>query len=180
MKSKIVITVALIVIVGVAYWAYDLVRTRHYSGSGIMFPVGSGTITVTNTGDEAIPIEMRSSGRTSLFRVESPALDLRASATREGSGANTYYAVHFDLPPGASTIQITRGSDVYFITRSDTRIDAQVTRISPGSVRTTLIFAGVVILGALYYISRTLQHRWIAALRGRLFSRGQRLDRSAT
>jgi hypothetical protein len=105
---------------------------------------------------------------------------LQASATRQGTGANTYYAVHFDLPPGATRIDVTRGSDVYFITRSDTRIQADVTPMSTGSVRTTLIFAGVVILAALYYMSRAVQHRWLATLRGKLFGRSQRLEESAT
>ena len=166
MKTKIQVGLAVLVIVGVAYWAVSTVRGYRYSGSSIMFPVGSGHVVVTNTGAEAIPIEMRAEGRTTLFRIASTDLGLTESSKRVGSGRDAYYAVTFELPPGAARIDVTRGSGVQLISRSPSHIEAQVWPVAAASARNTVLVASVVILGALYYISRKTQHQWLAALRG--------------
>jgi hypothetical protein len=167
MKSKIQVAVAILVIVGVAYWAFTSVRSLKYSGSSIMFPVGSGSAVVTNLGSEPIPIEMRGEGRATLFRIASPELGLAESAKRQGSGRDAYYALTFDLPPGQARIDVTRGSGVQLISRADTPIEAVVTPVAASTVRWILIFAGAVIAYALYYISRVTQHGWLTALRNR-------------
>jgi hypothetical protein len=173
MKTKIQIAVALLVIVATAYFAFNWTRPLAYSGSGIMFPVGNGHVVITNTGSEPIPIEMRGVGRTTSFRVESPEIGLAASSTREGSGRNAIYSVHFDLPPGQARIDVVRGSDVALISRSDTRIEAVVTPRSANAIRWTLILSGGVILWALYYISSVTGHRWLQTLRGRRAQSGE-------
>ena len=180
MGNKIRVLVALAVIVGVVFWSFNLVRERSYSGSKISFKVGGGSVLVTNRGQEPIPVEMRATGRTSSFRIASTELGLQEASKRQTSGRDTYQAVTFELPPGPAQIEVTRGSNVQFISASNQRIDAVVTPMSAGSVRTTLIFTGLVILAALYYISRTLQHRWIGALRRKLPDSLQRFKRPAT
>jgi hypothetical protein len=178
MKTKIQVAVALVVIIGVAYWAYTSVRSLKYAGSNIMFPIGSGHVVIQNPGDAPIPIEMRSGDRRTIFRVESAELGLAESAKREGSGRDAYYAVTFELPPGQARIDVTRGSDVQLISRSDTRIEAVVTPISASSIRWIVGAASAVILYGLYYISRVTQHQWLVSLRNKLA--GNRLQPTET
>jgi hypothetical protein len=174
MKQRIVVAVALLVIVGVVYWAVDGVRSRTYTGSNLSFAVGSGRVLVTNLGDAPVPVEMRTQAGTSLFRVESSELELRTSASRQGSGRDAYYAVNFELPPGQALIDVTRGSGVYFVAGPEARLQAVVWPREVEGVRWTLGFAGAVVLVALYYISRAFEHRWISHLRGRWVKRDLR------
>lgn len=168
MGNKIRVIIAVAVIIGVAFWAINSVIQRSYSGTRLSFEVGSGSVVVTNRGQEPVPVEMRAEGRASTFRIESADLDLRETSKREGTGRDIYHAVSFELPPGQAQINVTRGSKVQFISNGTQRIDAVVTPMDASGVRWTLIFAGLVILAALYYISRTLEHRWIGALRSKL------------
>jgi hypothetical protein len=167
MKTKIQVAIAVLIMLGAAFWGYTTVRSYEYGGSSIMFPVGGGHAIVTNTGDAPIPIEMRSGERIASFRVASPELGLSQTSKRQGTGRDAYHAVYFDLPPGQARIEVVSGSDVRFISRSDTRITATVTPVSASTVRWVLILSGGVILWALYYSSRVTGHRWIGALRGK-------------
>lgn len=168
MGNKIRVIIALVVIIGVAFWAINSVLERSYSGTRLSFKVGSGSVLVTNQGQEAAPVEMRAEGRASTFRIESAELDLREASKRQGTGRDVYHAVAFELPPGQARINVTRGSNVQFVSSGSQRIEAVVTPKDAEGVRWTLGFASVVILAALYYISRTLEHRWIGALRSKL------------
>lgn len=168
MGNKIRVIIAIAVIVGVAYWAISSVVQRNYSGTRLSFEVGSGSVVVTNRGQEPAPVEMRAEGRASTFRIESTDLDLRETSKREGTGRDIYHAVSFELPPGTAQINVTRGSNVQFISNGSQRIDAVVTPMDASGVRWILIVAGLVILGALYYISRIFEHRWIGTLRSKL------------
>jgi len=174
MGNKIRIVIALLVIVGVAFWSINLVRERSYSGSKFAFKVGSGSVVVNNQGQQPIPVEMRSEGRSSSFHIQSAELGLRETSKRQSIGRNTYHAVSFELPPGQAQISVTRGSNLYFVSGSAQRIDAIVTPMSAGSARTTLIVAGLIILGAIYYISNILEHRWIWLVRSKLSKLRQR------
>jgi len=167
MKSKIQIGIAILVIVGVSYWAYTSLQTYAYTGSGIMFPVGGGHVVIRNTGDDAIPIEMRAESRTTIFRVASAELGLAESARRVGSGRDAYYAVKFDLPPGQARIDVTRGNGIQLITRSDTPVEATITPLAANTIRWILGLTAVAIVGSLYYISKALDHSWLSALRGK-------------
>jgi hypothetical protein len=168
MKSKIQIVIAVLIMIGAAYWGYTAVRMHNYSGSNIMFPVGDGHVIVRNTGDAPIPIEMRSGERVASFSIASTDLDLRASSKRQGSGRDAFHAVTFDLPPGQARIDVTRGSGVMMVSRDDTRIEATVTPMAASTVRWILSLSGGVILWAFYYISRVTEHRWISTLRSRM------------
>jgi len=168
MKNKIKIVAAVLVMAGIAYWTFMSVWPSIYSGAGIMFPVGSGPIVVTNTGSQPIPIEMRSGERAVSFRVVSAEIGLAETAARQGSGSSAYYTVNFELPPGQTRLDVTRGNNVNLISRSETRIEAVVTPMSAGTQRNVLIMAAAAMLIGLYYISRVTQHRWIAVLRSKL------------
>lgn len=164
MGTKIRILLAVVVIFGVSYWAINSVRTRSYSGARLDVEVGDGHIVVNNRGTEPVPVEMRTSGRTSTFRVSSTELDLLESSKRMGSGRGAYQGLTFELPPGEAQINVVRGTAVRFTSSSNQRLDAVVTPKSAESVQGTMTFTGIVILVALYYISRTLEHRWLKNL----------------
>lgn len=168
MGKTIRVIIALVVILGTAYWAVNRVRERTYSGSKLDFRVGKGSVVVTNRGQELIPVEMRSAGRTSTFRVESAELDLKQTSKRQSVKGNVYHVVSIELPPGQARIDVTRGSNVRFVSESNQRIDAVVTPGTSSDTRTTLILAGVVILAALYYISRLFDHQWVGVVRSKL------------
>jgi hypothetical protein len=172
MKTKIQIAVAVLVMIAAGYWALSSMRTQRFVGNNIMFPIGSGYVIATNTGDTPMPIEMRSGGRLATFRIESSQLGLAESARREGSGREAYYALKFELPPGQARIDVTRGSDVQMIARGEHRIEAVVMPMAPGSLRWIQIGAAVVILYGLFYISRVTGHNWLKALRNRQESSG--------
>lgn len=180
MGNKVRMIIALIIIIGVAYWSFNLVRTRSYSGSNISFDVKSGSVVVTNPGQATVPVEMQAAGRMSTFRIASPELGLNETSKREGSGRTTYHAISFDLPPGQAKIDVTRGSNVKFISSSPQRIEAVVTPMGPAGVRTTLGFAALIIGAGLYYISRLTEHRWLGVLRSKLPENLPGVKRTAT
>lgn len=167
MKSKVQIAVAVLVLIAAAYWSYTTIRPYAYTGANIMFPVGSGYAIVKNTGDDPMPIEMRSGERVASFRIASSDLGLTAASTRQGTGRSAYHTLSFDLPPGQARIDITNGSGVMMIARGETRVEATVRPASANTVRWVLILSGGASLWALYYISRATDHRWIGALRGK-------------
>lgn len=165
MGKKIRMVLALALVVFVSFWAFNQIRERSYSGSKIAFDVGNGSLVVNNRGQEAIPVEMRSVGRMSTFRVESREINLAETSKRQTIGGTTYQVVAFELPPGQTAIEIVRGSNVMFVSSSSQRIDATVTPMNASSTRTTVIFSGIVALAALYYISRLVNHQWIGTVR---------------
>lgn len=179
MAQKLRILVALIVIAGVTFWAVNSLRTLTYAGSAIKFSVGNGHVVVNNLGAEPIQADMRTDTKSGAFRVESTDLNLRASSKRVGSGRSAFNVVAFQLPPGESRIDVTRGSNVYFNSPSSQAISAQVVVKGQESRQTILGFTIIVILGALFYISRTVNHRWVAALRNKLPGRSPKLKGTA-
>lgn len=167
MKTKIQIAVAVLVMIAAGYWAITSMQTQRFVGANIMFPIGSGHVIATNTGDTPMPIEMRSGGRLATFRIESSQLGIAESSRRQGSGRDAFYAMTFELPPGQARIDVTRGSDVQMIARGDHRIEAVVMPLAANTLRWIQITAGVVILYGLFFISRVTGHGWLKALRNR-------------
>jgi hypothetical protein len=163
MKFNWKVLIALIVIVGAGYWVAISAIPHSYSGSDLNFEVGSGTVTVTNPSTESIPAQLVAKSRS--FRVSSAVEGLSGSSTRQGNGTSATYLIEFELPPGVSEFTITRGQDVRFVANTETRLEATVQPVSESASRTTLIVAVVVVLAALFYISRITNHRWIGILR---------------
>jgi len=180
MKTKIKVTIAVLVMIGVTYWALTSIWPRTYSGANIMFPIGSGHVVVKHAGAEPMPIEMRAENRTTIFRIASTDLGLSESAKRQGTGRDAFYAIYFDLPPGEARIDVTRGSGVQLIARGDTRVEAVVTPVAAGTIRWILIGAGAVIAWALYYISKVTEHRWVEWMRNKLSRRNMQPTEAAS
>jgi hypothetical protein len=165
MGKKIRFILALALIVLVSFWAFNQIRERSYSGSKIAFEIGNGSVVVNNRGQEAVPVQMRALGRLATFRVASPEINLAETSKRQTIGSAAYQVVAFELPPGQTAVEVVRGSDVMFVSSSSQRIDAVVTPLNASSSRTTVIFSGLVVLAALYYMSRLVNHQWIDTMR---------------
>ena len=164
MKFNWKILVALVVLVGVTFWGVDSLRTRSYSGTDLNFGVGSGPVTVTNPSDQAIPVQLVGTG-TRSFAVSSSIDGVAGSSTREGSGRNTTQLFEFELPPGVSEINVVRGTAVNFVASADTSFAASVQPVNAEEAKSTLILAAIVIIGALFYISKATSHRWVNLIR---------------
>jgi hypothetical protein len=165
MKFNLKVIIAAVVLVGAVFWGFDSVRTRSYSGTDLNVGVGSGPVTLTNPSDEALPVQLVGTG-TRSFSVSSTAEDVSGSSSRQGSGSNTIQLFEFELPAGVTELMIvTRGSDVKFVADAGSRLDVIVQPLTAGDEQTTLIIAVIVILGALFYISRATGHPWLSLIR---------------
>jgi hypothetical protein len=163
------IVLAFVVILGAVFWAMNSVRSLSYSGSNLTFPVGNGVVTVNNPSNQPIPAQLISTGSRS-FSVSSTIEGMPASSTKQGTGTSVSQLVEFSLPHGVSEFSVGRGSNtntpVNFVANTDTKLVASAQPLSTTDARTTTIVAVVVIIGALFYISRTTRHRWAGVLRG--------------
>ncbi len=164
MKSYLKIFVALVVIIGALVWAVDSLRMRSYSGTDLNFAVGQGAVTVTNSQDAPVPVQLVSPG-TRTFSVVSTIAGVSGSSVLQGTGSTRAQLFDLAFPSGESQFTVTRGSNVSFVTTATTRLGVSVQPLNENDARTTLIVAVLVILGALYYISKTTDHRWIAMIR---------------
>jgi preprotein translocase subunit SecE len=162
MKINWKVPIALVLIVGVSYWAAYSVFPRSYSGPALDFKVGSGTVTVTNPSNESIPAQLVA--KSGSFRVSSAIAGLSGSSTRQGSGSSASNLFEFVLSPGVNEFAISRGRDVNFVASAETNLKATVQPVSTSTARTTIIVAVAVVLASLFYISRTTGHRWISIL----------------
>lgn len=166
MKFNWKILVAGVLIVGVLFWAFDTLRARSYSGENLTFAVGSGVITLTNPAVDGIPVQLIGTGSRS-FSIVSTIEGLTGSSTRQGTGSSATQLFEFVLPTGISEITVMRGSGVNFVTETDTRLEAVVQPVSASQSSSTTVLALVVVLGLLFYMSYTTEHRWIGMLRNR-------------
>jgi preprotein translocase subunit SecE len=163
MKINWKVPIALVLIVGVSYWAAYSVFPRSYSGPALDFKVGSGTVTVTNPSNESIPAQLVA--KSGSFRVSSAIAGLSGSSTRQGSGSSASNLFEFVLSPGVNEFAISRGRDVNFVASAETNLKATVQPVSTSTARTTIIVAVAVVLASLFYISRATGHRWVSILR---------------
>ena len=159
------VLIALVVLVAVLFWGMDSLRTRWYSGTDLNFGVGSGPVTVTNSTDASVPAQLVSTG-TRTFTVSSPAEGVSGTSERQGSGRTITQLFAFDLPPGITELMIgVHSSAVSFVTGAGSRLDVSVQPLAASDAKTTLIVASIAILGALLYISRATDHRWLNLFR---------------
>jgi hypothetical protein len=62
-------------------------------------------------------------------------------------------------------LTVTGSSAVNFAATSTARLEASVQPLNADETRMTLLIAAVIILGSLFFISRTTGHGWLRALR---------------
>ena len=164
MKINWKILFVLVLVVGVVYWAISSTQVNAYSGTNLTFAVGGGPVTMTNPSDEAVAVQLIGTGNRS-FSVTSTIDEVSGASIREGTGSDRTNVFAFDLPPGISTFTVSRGQNVNFGTTTETRLAAVVESMKGDEVRTIMIVAAVIVLGALFYISHTTGHQWISLLR---------------
>lgn len=167
MKLYLKIFVASVVIIAALFWAVNSISTRSYSGTELNFTVGQGAVTVTNPQDVPVPVQLVSPG-TRAFSIVSTIAGVSGSSIVQGTGSARTQLFEFAPPSGVSQFTVTRGSNVSLVANTDTSLDVSVQPLNETDTRTTLIVAVLVILGGLYYISKTTGHRWIARLRGQV------------
>jgi hypothetical protein len=161
---KVVLT--FVVIVGVVFWAGNLVRSRSYNGGDLKFGVSSGLISITNPSDQAIPVQLIGSG-SRTFRVSSTIDDVSGSSTREGSGSSRTHLFEFELPSGTSELIVSGGTDINLVASTDVNLQATVNPMSNDSRRNTLIATAVAVLGLLFYASNVVNHQWMNIFPGK-------------
>jgi hypothetical protein len=163
MKFNWRVLVALAVIVLTVFWVVDSVRSRSYSGTNLTFGVGRGPVTVTNSSDEPVPVQLVAAG-TRTFNVSSTIDGVSGSSTRQGTGRDTTQLFELSSPSGMSEFTVARGTNVNFISNAATQLEAIVQPLSEGEARSTMIGAAVVVLAALFYIARTTRYNWMSSL----------------
>jgi hypothetical protein len=170
MKINWRVLIAAVVVVGAIVLAVSSVSSRSYSGSNLNFIVGRGPVTVTNPSDQPVAVQLLGKG-SRTFSVTSTIGNVAGSSTREGTGSNSPQVFGVELPPGVSEFTVVRGTtttpDVNFVADTDTRLAVVAQPLNANDARTTIIVAAVVILGALFYMSRATGHLWINTLRGK-------------
>jgi hypothetical protein len=165
MKINWKVLMASVLIIGVVAWAISSLLPHSFSGANLTFAFTTGTVTVSNPSDTPVPVQLVGTG-SRTFTVSSSIDGVSGSSTRQSTGTSaTSQLFEFALPPGKSDLTVERGTNVNFISTTDTKLEAIVQPISRAEVKTTLIAAAVVIVIALFYISRNTGHRWINALR---------------
>jgi hypothetical protein len=161
------ILVAVVLIAAMSYWAVDSLRLRTYSGSNLDIDIGTGVVTVTNPSTAAVAVQLVSPG-TRSFTVTSSIEGVTGASTRQGSGSTATQLFAFELPSGVSEFSVARGNNVNFVASGAATLDAVVQSVSASEARTILIVTTVVVLSALFYISRATRHGWFSALRRRI------------
>lgn len=159
------IALAVVVMVGAAIWAVSSVLPRSYAGTNLNIAIGSGPVNVTNPSGEDIPVQVVSVG-TRVFRVTSTTDGVSGASVRQGTGNSSTQLFEFGLPPGSSEFTVTNGSRMSFVANTQTKLAATVQPMTTGEANTTLMVGALIVLGALVYISRATDHRWIDMLRG--------------
>jgi hypothetical protein len=157
------VLLALALIVGAGYWVVNSMIPRSYSGTALNLEIGSGTVTVTNPSGEPVPGQLVGVSRNA--RVSSTIEGLSGSPIREGVGNSATYLFEFLLPPGDTEFWVTRSPNTNFVMTSEIPLEVSVQLVSLSSARTVVVVAAVVALGSLFYISHSMEHRWIAILR---------------
>jgi hypothetical protein len=161
------VLLAFVIAIGAIFWAFNSTRSQSYSGENLNFEVGGGTVSVTNSADQPIAVQLVGAGSRS-FRVSTTIDGVSGSSERQTGDSGVSHLFEFELPPGTSEFTIANGSDVSFVAESDSNLQATVHPQTSGSRQTTMIIALVVILGAFYYASNATGHQWINMLRGKV------------
>jgi hypothetical protein len=164
MKFNWKVAIASVLILVSIVFAITSTSASSYTGKNLTFAVGTGSVSIINSSDVAIPVQLLGTGSRS-FTIKSTIDDVSGSSTRDGSGSSATQIFDFDLPAGVNEFTITRGSNVNFVAETDTKLEATVQAMTANQSNTTMIAVIVFILIALYFISNTTNHQWIALLR---------------
>src|SRR5689334_15598842 len=113
MKLNLKVIIAIVVIIGATVWAVDSVRSRSYSGTAFTFSVGHGAVTLVNSSDAAVPVQLVGTGSRS-FTVATSMDGVAGTSERVGTGRTTTQLFEFSPLPGSTNFTVTGGTDVNF------------------------------------------------------------------
>lgn len=159
------VVLTLIVMVMVLFWAFSSTRQSSYSGENLNIPVGNGPTVITNDSSHVLTVQLAASGTRSAFSITSPDAGIPTRATREGSGRNTRHFIDFEVPPGTTQFQVSRGNGITLTTTGQAPVQVVAAPLNEGEVQMTMIIAGVVILIGMVYLSHTTEHSWLKWIR---------------
>lgn len=159
------ILLASLLIILAIFGAYTQLKPSSYSGADLSFAIGHGTVTMTNPSSEPVAIQVLSTG-TRSFKLTSTNPSFSGTSTRIGNGSTSTQFLDLLLPVGQTEFSVANGTNISFAATTPVLLEASVQGLSEIETRAVIGFAGIVILGALFYISRLTGHRWLAVLRG--------------
>lgn len=163
------VLLAFVVVIGALFWLTTMLRPQTYEGANLTFEVASGAVNVTNASTEPINVQLVSDNSTS-FRVTSSVDGVTGSSVRQGTGSSSTQLYEFVLPVGESEFSVVRGKSVNFVANTATNLQASVQPVDANTVRNSIIFTLVIIVGALYYASFVTEHQWTNLLRGKAYA----------
>jgi hypothetical protein len=161
------IFLASLLIIAALFLAVTQLRPSSYSGTPLSFNIGHGLITINNPSSEPVAVQILGTG-TRVLRLTSTTEGLAGSSTRLGNGSSATQLLELMLPVGQTEFTIIGGTNASFASTSPVLLEASVQGLSEIEARATMIVAGLVVLGALFYISRSMEHRWLSMLRGQV------------
>ncbi len=162
MKINIRALIAVVLVVVVAYVAFDMVSTKTVSGSEVSVSISNGSVTINNATEN--PVMARITSRTT-FRLAGSESDLTLESTRVGSGRNATQVFEGELPGGDLELQVVRGSDMTFELTSEDPITVTAVPRAQSEATTVVVIAAVMIIALLYYASNATGHAWLRSLR---------------
>jgi hypothetical protein len=167
MKFNWKAALAVVVIVGVLFWGVSSLLSKSYSGRNLTFGIGHGTVALTNPADEPVTVQLVSPG-SRTFTVATSIEDVSGSSERIGEGRESSQLFEFVAPPGLTEFSVARGTNVSFVGAEEANLSAVVQPASESEANTIMALTAIVILGALYYISRTMRHQWLKNIIARI------------
>ena len=167
MKFNWKVAVAFILIAVAIVFGITSTSASSHAGKNLTFAVGTGSVSITNSSDVAIPAQFIGTG-TRSFSVTSSIDDVSGSSDRDGSGSSTTQTFAFELPSGVHEFTVVRGKDVSFIAETDTNLQATVQPLSSSESSMMMAAIGIFALAALYFISQTTKHQWIGIVRSKM------------
>jgi hypothetical protein len=164
MKLNWKLLLASVILLVAVLWMVDSLRTRTYSGTDLNFGIGSGSVTIENTSESPVNVQLVGTGLRS-FTVSNRVVELSGSSVREGTGSSSRQVFAFALPIGITEFMVSRGSNVHFMSSSSSNLQATVTPLDEGAARTTMIVSLLVVVGALFFMSQSTGHRLVRTVR---------------
>lgn len=169
-KFNLSVIAALVVMVGVLYFAFTALQKEAYTGAEITF-TNNGIITVDNSTTD--PVALRATSRRVFTITSTDPANTTLRAVREGSGTAVLQVVETELPLGTTELRLTRGSEVTYEFTATGPISTSIARYSPTARRNIVIGTGIICLALLFFMSQSTNHAWLNMVRQRLGNKGQ-------
>jgi hypothetical protein len=163
-KSAKILFASLLIVV-VILGAINLLLPKTFSGENLSFNIGHGSVIITNPSSEPVAVQILGTG-TGRVRMTSPTQGLGDTSELQGSGRTSSQLIEFMLPAGQTEFTTVGGNNVSFSATTPTVLTATVQMLSQIEIQGVLFIGGLIILGALFYISRSTNHRWLSMIRG--------------